>query len=180
MKHLTEDQLQEYLDQTLPFGVRRRAEAHLASCDTCAGRLEELKVVFAGLATLPERRLSRDLSAAVLPRLRQPGPRRWRPVFAAQNGAALGAFIWLAGEAATAIQRIELSALVFKLARFLTLPGLRLIPLDFQFSLPSLPFNDFGGAEISTFNLALLAVSAFVLWMAGNAALLRGRLNLKR
>jgi anti-sigma factor RsiW len=175
MKHLTEMQLQEYLDRTLPASARRLAGAHLLSCDLCAGRLEELKLVFAGLASLPEARLSRDLAAALLPRLPQTEPRMWTPVFAAQAGAALGGVIWLAGEAAKTIQKIEFASILLFLSRLEALPRLKLNLPDFAFILPAIHLFDFGRAEVSTFNVALLAVSALALWLAGNAALLRSR-----
>ncbi len=180
MKHLTEDQLQEYLDRALPASARRLAEAHLRSCGACASRLDELRLVFAGLASLPEARLSRDLAASVLPRLPQKEPRMWTPVFAAQAGAAFGAVIWLAGEAAKGVQKIDLASVLLFLSQFDALPGPRLTVPDFQFILPTIHPLDLGGAEVSTFNLALLAVSAFALWVAGNATLLRGHSGMRK
>jgi len=180
MKHLTKDQLQEYLDRTLPTSAHRLAEAHLRACDACASRLDELKLVFARLASLPEARLPRDLAASVLPRLPKKEPRMWTPVFAAQAGAALGAVIWLAGEAAKGIQKIELASLLLFLAQFDALPSLRLTLPDLQSILPAIHLFDFGGAEVSTLNLALLTVSAFALWVTGNATLLRGRPGIRK
>ena len=171
MTHLTDDQLNEYLDAALPDSARRSFEAHLEGCDQCQERLEALQYIFIGLASLPEARPSGDLTAAVLARLPQRQPTLWSRVFAAQAGAALGGLVRLAGEAVRTIQIAEPASIRSLLVQFLALPGWQPTPPDFR-------FPDLGGAETSAFNLALLAGSALTLWVTANAALLRGRRNL--
>jgi hypothetical protein len=173
MIHLTDDQLNEYLDAALPDSARRSFEAHLQGCGECRARLGALQYLFIGLAGLPEARPSADLAAVVLARLPQRQPPLWSREFAAQAGAALGALVWLTGEAVRAIQIVEPASIQLLLVQFLALPG-RKPPL------PEFRFLDLGSAETSAFNLALLAASALALWVTGNAMLLRGRRNLSK
>ena len=59
--HLTDDQLNEYLDEATTERVQ--IEAHLFSCDECAARFSTLQNVFTELDSLPELELTRDLAA---------------------------------------------------------------------------------------------------------------------
>ena len=103
--HLPDETLNEYLDESLDPAARPAVEAHLADCRDCAGRLAALRMVFAGLETMPDAPLERDLSRAVVSALRQravparpvrPVRRALGLVFAAQAAAAalLLAFAW--------------------------------------------------------------------------------------
>jgi hypothetical protein len=178
MKHLSDMQLNEYLDAALGPAPRRRVEAHLQSCAVCRKRLGALQLVFSGLAGLPEARLAHDLSGPVLAMLPGGRPRPLAPVQAAQAGAALGGFVWLAGQATRLLPGLDLSFLMFSLPRPV-LPHLQLTLPDIHFSLPTVPLNAIPWADFSTFSVALLIASAGALWVVGNAALLRGRTELK-
>jgi len=59
--HLTEEQLNEYLDEATT--ERAQIEAHLSSCNECAARLSTLQNLFIELDSLPELELTRDLAA---------------------------------------------------------------------------------------------------------------------
>ena len=59
--HLTEEQLNEYLDHESTD--RAVIESHLDSCGECAARLSTLQNLFAELDSLPEQELTRDLAA---------------------------------------------------------------------------------------------------------------------
>ena len=59
--HLTEEQLNEYLDEAAH--ERAQIEAHLSSCDECAARLSTLQNLFAEIDSLPELELTRNLAA---------------------------------------------------------------------------------------------------------------------
>src|SRR5689334_7320586 len=75
--HLDDVLLNEYLDQTLERSARTEVETHLAHCSDCATRLTELRTLFADLESLPDLRLERDLTPAVLAVVRrrsQPQP----------------------------------------------------------------------------------------------------------
>jgi hypothetical protein len=199
MKHLTDIQLNEYLDGTLDALTKRHCDKHLADCDSCRARLDELRSLFAELSTLPEARLPHDLTAKVLaglPSKQQPRP--WTPAFAAQLGAALGASLWLSVQVTKFI--LPLIA-VFRLPRLssphisLSLPTLDLprLTLDFlrfmisllqpatpdlHFALPELPrlqipSFDLTSGGLSNLQLISIAASVSLLWIIGNVALLR-------
>ena len=110
--HLTDEVLNEYLDQALDRPAYAVAEAHLAACDQCAARLGELRAVFVNLAALPDQSLEHDLAPGVMaavrrqPRVvmgrgqpeRPPASRRWPAGVLAIFGAlqVLAALVLLA------------------------------------------------------------------------------------
>jgi anti-sigma factor RsiW len=110
--HLTDEMLNEFLDQALDRPAHAAAEAHLAACGQCAARLAELGAVFVNLAALPDRPLEHDLTPGVMSAVRrhqrlvmgraEPGRRpaatRWRPGIMAIFGALqmLAALVLLA------------------------------------------------------------------------------------
>ena len=99
IQHLDDTQLNEYLDRRLPVDAPLAVDAHLEACAECRKRLQEIQLVFASLASLPEVRISRDLTSSVLRRLPRKSFRLWTPFFAAQTGIVLGILVWLASEA---------------------------------------------------------------------------------
>jgi hypothetical protein len=62
--------LNEYLDRSLEPGQQEIIERHLQDCEECRTRLSELRQLFAAIEALPESSLERDLSAAVLSKIR--------------------------------------------------------------------------------------------------------------
>jgi len=185
MNHLTDFQLNEYLDNTLDTSTRREVDAHLQTCEDCSAHLVELKDVFTILKTLPEVKLRRDLSSAILARLPQKQTRLWTSSLAAQLGAALGVFIWFSMQVANFIIPI-ISA--FRFPQF-TMPSFQFTVPDFQFSnlyslfsIPKfqLPPFDFPTFQLSTFNLAFIAISIFLLWLVGNLSLLHDRSGVQK
>ncbi len=201
MTHLTDSELNEYLDHVLGPSERQALERHLTRCDECRARLSELQHLFTSLEDLPETKLQGDLSAAVLKRLfpnaasPRPSHRLWTPVFAAQLGLVLGAWIWLCMQAAkwalplfTAsrfpqiaippfrLPGLDLSSIFtvpYSLFTALHFPSFILAPPAFtppafnypSFTLPALPFPTAG--------LAGIAIGALVLGLLGNVLLLR-------
>ena len=103
MNHLSDSQLNEYLDGTLTENARRAVSAHLESCISCRTRLKEFQFVFDRLAELPEVRSSHDLTPGILMRLPQKRSRLWTPLFAVQFGVVLGMLVWFSSEAARII-----------------------------------------------------------------------------
>ncbi|MEJ2448944.1 MAG: zf-HC2 domain-containing protein [Anaerolineales bacterium] len=69
--HLSEDQLQAYLDGVLDPGLEEQIQSHLAECTSCRGRLEDLENLSYRLESLPALELSRDLSSLVVSRLQE-------------------------------------------------------------------------------------------------------------
>ena len=66
MNHPTETQLNEYIDNVLEAATQARISVHLTTCADCRGRLASLETVFQALGALPEEKLMRDLTPAVL------------------------------------------------------------------------------------------------------------------
>src|SRR5688572_23467881 len=67
MNHLSDEQLNEYLDHESQEGAK--IESHLADCDECGARLAALQALFTELDSLPDTALSIDLAPAVLQRV---------------------------------------------------------------------------------------------------------------
>jgi anti-sigma factor RsiW len=66
MTHLTEEQLNFYLDDELSAVERAAVEAHLAGCDACRAELASLQTLFTALDALQPEALAADLTSAVL------------------------------------------------------------------------------------------------------------------
>jgi hypothetical protein len=96
MNHLTDSQLNEYLDGRLVADERRAVAIHLGSCDGCRMRLGEIQLVFDRLADLSEAPLSHDLTPAILTRIPQKSPPFLTPVYALQFAVVLGVLVWFA------------------------------------------------------------------------------------
>lgn len=96
MEHLTEAQLNEYLDNLLEATALARIQAHLADCADCRERLASLLTVFQTLEALPEELPAHDLTPSILKALPRgsslPG---WQLAFAIQAGVGLGLLLLL-------------------------------------------------------------------------------------
>lgn len=66
MAHLTEEQLNLYLDNELLTPERAVVEAHLADCKACRSELASLEVLFLALDSLQSEALDSDLTPLVL------------------------------------------------------------------------------------------------------------------
>jgi predicted anti-sigma-YlaC factor YlaD len=66
MSHLTEEQLNLYLDDELLTVERAAVEAHLAGCDPCRAKLASLQTLFTALDALQPEALAADLTPVVL------------------------------------------------------------------------------------------------------------------
>jgi anti-sigma factor RsiW len=66
MSHLTEEQLNLYLDDELSTVERAAVEAHLAGCDACRTELASLRALFTALDALQPAALAADLTPVVL------------------------------------------------------------------------------------------------------------------
>ena len=197
MNHLTDSQLNEYLDHALDETTKRKFDSHLQACADCATRLDELKFLFTSLESLPEVKLRRDLSPTILARLSQKQPPLWTPFFAAQLGAVLGLFFWLS------VQVTNFTTPIISTSHFLsfTMPNFQYAISNFQFpnlyslftisislfSIPkfqlptfSLPAFQPPILNLSTFNLIFISTSIFMLWLIGNLSLLRNRSGVQK
>jgi predicted anti-sigma-YlaC factor YlaD len=81
MSHLTEEQLNLYLDNELSTIESAAVKAHLAGCDACRAELASLRALFTALDALQSEALATDLTPAVLRGIaaeRQRAVWRWR------------------------------------------------------------------------------------------------------
>jgi anti-sigma factor RsiW len=174
MNHLTEAQLNEYLDGELERRERSAVEAHLAACPACRAALEELLALAAAVESLPDAPLTHDLAPLVLAKL--PPPRLalgWKLVLAAQAGAALGLSLLIVANLLPGLRLPALEAILP-----LSLPAIEVPAFDLPTSILP-PFHSLP-LEASPFNVIFLAASALLLWGVGNAVLLRGRPEVRK
>ena len=183
--HLTDDVLNEYLDEALSAELRAMADDHLRACRTCTGRLAELSELFSALKGLPEMPLERDMSPHVVDTLKSraraastsPSSPTWRlgAVLAVELVGALAllglawpeALAWVT-RAAGANVTAPLIALLDEAARISYSVSLVQFLEAYLLSLraPSIPW-----ASASAL-VTLLGTSA-VAWLVGNGLLLR-------
>jgi hypothetical protein len=194
MNHLSDSQLNEYLDNLLDAPTRRKADAHLRSCEECHLRLAELQLVLSAIEDLHEVKLSHDLTSSVMVHLPQ-SQRLWTRTFVAQLGAALGVLFWLSMQVAKFVTPSNFHFPQFVIPAFqFAMPNFQLSNLYSWFStphslftilhFPSSIFNlrifdfpnfqpfDFAQDRLSTFNIIFITISVFALWLVGNLSLL--------
>jgi hypothetical protein len=178
MKHLSEEQLNEYLDDE--SREREQIELHLATCNECAARLDSLRALFNELDSLPELALSRDLAAPVMRTLSLPGQLpKWLTLTALlQTALALvAAFIaapFIMEFASASVPVLQMPSL-----------GDAYIQLQLQWNLwldmlstiqmPSMP--EIPVMEMSSLMLMTTLVGVFMLWLVGNGLLLRNQIK---
>ena len=172
--HLTDDQLNEYLDEATT--ERAVIESHLDSCDECAARLSTLQNLFTELDSLPELELTRDLAA----------PFTLRPSLPAQlpKFLTLTAFLQAAVALATLIVALPF---VSALLPQIELPSFTKLFFQIQsqwtvwldqlstFNFPTFQPINLPTLEMSSLLFALAGVS--VLWILGNGLLLRNQMK---
>lgn len=170
--HLTEDQLNEYLDYET--ADRAEIETHLDSCGECAARLAALQALFIELDSLPEVALTRNIAARFIPdRSRTPQLPGWLTLTASLQAAlaltALAAAIPFVSAMLPRIEPPSFTTALFELQSLWTswLDGLS----TFQF--PAIQPLPLPVMEMSTLLLVLAVVSIF--WIFGNGLLLRNQ-----
>ncbi|MBI5932399.1 MAG: hypothetical protein HY867_01725 [Chloroflexi bacterium] len=171
--HLTNDQLNEYLDgQT---DDRARIQTHLDSCDDCAARLATLQTLFAELDSLPDLALTTPLAARVLLNLeRTPRLPRWLTLTSLlQTAAAVVAIIVAAPLVLDYLPTVQAPTWTDTLAQ-IQIQWLTWIDALAAIQAPTMP--EIPALGISSLSASLVMACAFVLWLFGNRALLRNRL----
>lgn len=98
MTHITNIQLNEYLDGQLDGDQQQVVEAHLAVCGTCRAELADLQALFAELAALPEVAFDGNVAEEVVSELNQQEAFGSWPVWLLAIQAAVGmglmALLW--------------------------------------------------------------------------------------
>ena len=69
IKHLTDEDLQEYLDGELSPEGSSTVEAHLRACEDCSARMETWRALFVEIQELPDVALIPDFEPMVLTQL---------------------------------------------------------------------------------------------------------------
>ena len=172
--HLTEEQLNEYLDHET--AERRVIEAHLDSCDECAARLSALQALFAELDSLPEVELTRNLAApfTLRPSLPAQLPKFLTLTAFLQAAVALAALIIAIPFVSALLPQIEppsFTKLFFQIQSQWTVWLDQLSTL----TLPTFQPINLPTFEISSLLLTLAGVS--VIWILGNGLLLRNQMK---
>lgn len=171
MTHLSDDTLNEYLDETLAPELKAEMDLHLAACELCASRLLELHVLFGELESLPELHLRVDLSAAIRARLVDgaplPRPVRWLAL--TQSIVAIFAAIlaWPLIEAFLQLMLLVSPTDIFAGATLLWLEATASLRWpEFTFEMPAL------GLDLTSSSLLIVMAGVFFLWVVVNGLLI--------
>ncbi len=178
MNHLSEEQLNEFLDNESK--EQNEIETHLSSCNECAARFNSLQALFTELDSLPELTLSRDLATAVTQRVGWSGvlPKWLTLTIALQAALALIAsviavpfIIEFASESMPVLQSPSIPEILIQLqAQWITwLDTLSTFQMPVIPSIPTLQFSSL----MILFTLA----GASILWLVGNGLLLRNQIK---
>lgn len=178
MNHLTDELLNEYLDNEL--ADRAQVEEHLSACADCAARLTALQILFTELDSLPEETLSHNIAARFLPRPSLPAalPRSLRLTVTLQAVIAIVAMVFAApfvmqflSPYLVAVQMPSFTEMVIQAQ------SQWMIWLDAlsTFQMPTLP--QLPPLEISTIMLAITLAGVSMLWLVGNGLLLRNQIK---
>ena len=172
--HLTEDQLNEYLDEATT--ERAHIEAHLSSCSECTARLSTLQNLFTELDSLPELELTRDLAVpfTLRPSLPIQLPKFLTLTAFLQAAVALAALIVAIPFVSALLPQIEtpsFTKLFFQIQSQWTVWLDQLSTLN----LPTFQPINLPTLEISSLLFTLAGVS--VLWILVNGLLLRNQMK---
>ena len=172
--HLTDDQLNEYLDEVTT--ERAVIKSHLDSCDECAARLSTLQNVFTELDSLPELALTRNFAApfTLRPSLPAQLPKFLTLTAVLQAAVALATLIITLPFVSTLLPQIELPSftkLFFQIQTQWTFWFDQLSNLN----LPTFQLINLPTLEMSSLLFTLAGVS--VLWILGNGLLLRNQMK---
>jgi hypothetical protein len=172
--HLTDDQLNEYLDHE--SSKRAQIESHLVSCADCAARLSAFQELFAELDSLPDLELSHSIAARFTTQGQlSPQLPRWLTLTATLQGAfALITLILAAPIVVNLFPSIATPSLTEILLQIQS-QWLTLFDIFTNYQLPSMP--SLPPLQIPALTLAFTLVGASVLWLVGNGLLLRKQIK---
>jgi len=172
MTHLTDDQLNEYLDNST---LENSSIRHLDTCKDCQFRLEELRSVFTALESLTELQPPRDLTSTIMAKL--------SPVWGGMASRPTKTWTWL-----SAAQAIGAFAILAWLASSFTLPpeiatyqpptfdtllaSVFQLLSSFTFETPTFEFQS-TTIDLQSTTILMFVISAIMLWLVGNGLLLR-------
>jgi hypothetical protein len=171
MTHLSDDLLNEFLDEALAAESRAETETHLAICEMCSARLAELRTLLANLDSLPELPLEVNFVPVIVARLGQktslPRPIRWLTAAQAFGAILAGILGWpLVESVFQPVNLPSLSNVFTESASFWlqTITNFQFPSITFKF--PSLVIN------LPAVTLILTVVCVSLLWLIANGLLL--------
>jgi anti-sigma factor RsiW len=175
MSHLTDEQLNEYLDNETK--ERAQIETHLSSCDECAMRLTALEALFAEIESLSELELTQSIAAGLAPSPSLPVPQlpSWLTLTATLQAVIALITIFLAAPMVmTLLPAIQSPSLteVFIQAQSQWMAWLDTLS---QFQMPAMP--EIPVIELSSLVIALTVAGVSALWLVGNGLLLRNQIK---
>ena len=182
--HLTDVQLNEYLDNETPPDGRALIESHLVGCTDCTARLLALQALFNEIESLPELELTHSFAVRFMSQSSLPAPQfpRW---------------LTLTVTLQAAVALIAMSLTVPIISQYLTpylqsipIPSLKDVAIELQmhfvmwiqsiqsFQFPTVPTGTFTlPIKVSTGILSAVMIGLFLLWLVGNWWLIRRRPN---
>lgn len=177
--HLTDEQLNEYLDNESDEHVQ--IEAHLSACADCTARLMALQTLFAEVESLPEVALSGSLAVPFTVDSNVPLPQSLRWLTWTTSLQAAVAVIALITTAPLIMQLLSpyfsgvhvlSSAEIFLELQSIGKGWLDLFSQLRAPVLPSMPV-----VELSSLVIVLTLVGVSALWLIGNGLLLRNQIK---
>jgi hypothetical protein len=176
--HLTDEQLNEYLDRESP--ERNEIEVHLSSCADCAARLSALQALFDEIESLPDLALSRPIAPhlTLLSSLPSKLPRFFTLTLTLQAALAIVTIIVAAPFVMQFVSPYLLSIPAPSIGDvFLQIQTQWMLWLDTlsQFQMPTIP--EIPALELSSLFSMFTVIGVSLLWLIGNGLLLRNQMK---
>jgi anti-sigma factor RsiW len=178
MNHLTDEQLNEYLDHESQ--EHAQIESHINSCDECSLRLATLQALFTELDSLPEQTLRRDLTSAIMHRVNRSAvlPKWLTLTVTLQAGLALITTLVAAplviefmNQALPVFQRPSIPQVVTQI-QTQWMKGLDVLS---TFQMPPMPSIE--APQFSSLVILSTLAGACMFWLVGNGLLLRNQIK---
>jgi anti-sigma factor RsiW len=172
--HLTDEQLNEYLDHEAADSAE--IELHLSTCEDCSARLAALQDLFSEIESLPDVELSRD----VVPGLNLPVelPRSLRLTVTLQAALAAVAILVAApfvmqflSPYVSGIPGASFAELLLQLQS----QWMAWLDMLSTFQFPAVP--EIHVVELSSLFMILTVIGVSLLWLVGNGLLLRDQIK---
>lgn len=178
MKHLSEEQLNEYLDQESK--EREQIELHLSACEECTKRLAALQRLFTELDSLPQLALSRDLVEPIMRRVSGFSVLpKWLTLTITLQAALAVITTWVAAPfilefTAESLQLSQLPSITEMIFQLQTQLGAWQETIS-TFQMPVLPVIP--TPQFSSLVILCTLAGASMLWLVGNGLLLRNQIK---
>jgi anti-sigma factor RsiW len=178
--HLTDEQLNEYLDHET--NERAQIELHLATCGKCSARLAALQDLFSEIESLPELELSQDIAerARFIPGPSLPAklPRSLTLTVTLQAMLTVMTIIVAAPFVMQFVSSYTPSLSAPSLVEvFMQLQGQWTTWLDALATLPVPALPDIPVVNVSSLFVMFTVIGVFLLWLVGNGLLLRNQMK---